>query len=171
MESLPSRFKPDDLARSGQHGSVTLPVSHFKRFSGLLASQHGDVSAAVRFGMHGAQPVAKGHLHTTVALQCQRCLEPVSVDIKAEFAFGFIREESEADALVDELDPVLVDDNGETSAVEFLEDELILQVPVRVVHSDEQQCNPVVIDAVNADHAPDTNTHNPFSDLGELLKN
>ncbi|MEM7255929.1 MAG: YceD family protein [Pseudomonadota bacterium] len=171
MESLPSRFKPDELARPGQHCSVTLPVSHFKRFSGLLASEHGEVSATVRFGMHGPQPVAKGQLSTRVELQCQRCLEPVAVDITAQFAFGFIRQETDADALVDELDPVLVDDNGEIAVVDFLEDELILQVPVRVVHSDEQQCNPVVIDAVNTDQATDTNRHNPFSELGELLKN
>ncbi len=171
MDSLPSRFKPAELARSGRHCNISLTVSHFKRFSGLLASEQGQVDAVVRFSMQGSQAMAKGSLSTTVELQCQRCLEPVSTDISAEFAFGFIDDESGADSLSAELDPVLVDENGETGAVEILEDELILQVPARVVHEDEHKCNPAVIEAVTTASTVDTNKHNPFSDLGELLKN
>jgi len=171
MDSLPPRFKPSELSRTGQHCSFTLPVSHFKRFAGLLATGQGEIEATVRFGMDGSQPVARGNLKTAVELQCQRCLEPVTTSIDTEFAFGFINAEAEADTLDENLDPVLVDENGETSAVEFLEDELILQVPARVVHSEEQHCNPVVIEAVNAETTEQSNRHNPFSDLGEMLKN
>ncbi len=171
MDSLPSRFNPAEMARAGRHCSIHLPVSHFKRFSGLLASEVGEVVASVRFGMHGAQAVARGTLEATVEVQCQRCLEPVSTEISADFAFGFVSDEAQADELVEALDPLLVDESEEISAVEFLEDELILQVPARVVHSDEQKCNAVVIDALSDDHTTETNKHNPFSELGELLKN
>lgn len=171
MDGLPSRFNPAELARSGQHFSFTLAVTHFKRFCELLASGHGEVVAAVTFGLDGSQPVAKGTLKTVVELPCQRCLEPVMKEINANFACGFVRSEADADALSAELDPVLVDETEETSAVEFLEDELILQIPARVVHADEQQCNAVVIEAVSSDTTTDNNRHHPFSDLGDLLKN
>ncbi len=171
MESLPSRFNPAELARGRQHCKVTLPVTHFKRFSELLASQGGEAVATVAFSLQGRQAVAEGSLQAEVEVTCQRCLQPVPLQISTEFSFGFVLNEEDAESLDESLDPVLTDSHGELTVVDLLEDELILQVPQRVVHSDEEQCNPTVIDAVNTEQHVQTNKHNPFSGLDELLKN
>ncbi len=171
MESLPSRFNPVELARARQHCKVTLPVTHFTRFSELLASQGGDVVATVEFSLQGRRALANGTLQASVEVTCQRCVKPAPLEIATEFTFGFVSSEEDAESLDEKLDPVLIDSNGELTVVDLLEDELILQVPQRVVHSDEEQCDPTVIDAVNAEPGVPANTHNPFSGLDELLKN
>ena len=171
MESLPSRFNPAELARGRQHCEATLPVTHFKRFSELLASQGGKVVATVEFSLQGRQATATGALQAQVEVTCQRCLQPVSLQITTNFSFGFVASEEDAESLDEALDPVLTDSHGELSAVDLLEDELILQVPQRVVHSDEARCDSTVINAVNTEKHVQTNKHNPFSGLDELLKN
>lgn len=171
MESLPSRFNPVELARARQNCQVSLPVPHFTRFSELLASPGGDVTATVKFDTEGRQAIATGSLQTNVQVICQRCLQATDFTIDTEFSFGFVASEADADDLDAGYDPVVTDEKGELTAVDLLEDELILQIPQRVVHSNETQCDPAVIEALSREDDVQPNKHNPFSGLDELLKN
>ncbi len=174
MESvLPFKFKPAELAQRKYSGHLTLPVAHFKRFSALLADNSGEVKADARFFVgEGAQVNATGSINAIVAVTCQRCMHAMRLNINCEFSVAFISDESAEVFAEDAFDPLLLDEHQEVSAVDFLEDELILQVPLRLVHSEEQDCDKSVIEAVNTagDNGP-VKTHNPFSGLDKLLKN
>lgn len=171
--TLPSRFNPAELARSRQKSRLELPVSHFKRFSAMLANAQGDVVAKARFELNDAkQATAQGNLQTSVNVTCQRCMREMEIQLSGDFSFVFINDEEEAIDLEDDYDPVLVNSHNEIEAVDFLEDELILQLPLRLVHENEQQCDQSVITAVEtARQTGPAKTHNPFSDLDKLLKN
>lgn len=173
MESLlPSRFNPAELARSKQSGKLILPVTHFKRFSAMLANAGGEVVAQAKFDLNETKhATAVGSLHTSVNVTCQRCMQEMKIDLAGDFGFIFVTSEEEANELEDDFDPVLVDDRNEINSVDFLEDELILQLPLRTVHDNEQECDPAVIEAVESAQQGPAKTHNPFSGLDKLLKN
>ncbi len=168
---LPSRFCPAELARSRQSGSLIFPVPHFKRFAAMLANDSGEVAAQAKFSVaDGGEILAEGSLSTTVCITCQRCMGVAQIDINCDFRFAFVEDENVTLALEDEFDPVLLDSQKEIDAVDFLEDELILQLPLRLVHTEESQCDPAALEAVKAaEGAVSTKTHNPFSGLDELL--
>ncbi|OED38264.1 hypothetical protein AB833_20120 [Chromatiales bacterium (ex Bugula neritina AB1)] len=169
---LPSRFKPADLAQRKYSGNLTLPVSHFKRFSALLADNTGEVRAAARFFVgENLQINSVGSLQVTVNVACQRCMKAMPLKINSDFSFAFVEDENSAVFQEETYDPLLLDEHREISAVDFLEDELILQLPLRQVHDDEQACDNTVIEAVtSAETIGPAKTHNPFSDLDKLLK-
>jgi uncharacterized protein len=169
---LPSRFNPVEFARNSEAVQLVLPVSHFKRFSALLSDDSGEVSAQAKFYIGADKtPVAEGSLNTSVTVICQRCMRPMTIDISCNYSLAFVSSEERADDLPDEVDPVLMDENNEVSNVDFLEDELILQLPMSTLHEDESLCDTSVAVAVTENRQSESaKTHRPFSDLGKLLK-
>lgn len=169
---LPSRFNPIEFARNGEIGRLVLPVSHFKRFCALLSEDSGEVIAQARFYIgEDKRPIAEGSLGTKIQVTCQRCMKPMAIDIGCEFALAFVSTEEQAGELPNYVDPVLMDERNEINAVDFLEDELILQLPLSTMHLDESQCDTsAVAKVVESQQTEPTKTHKPFSELGKLLK-
>lgn len=170
---LPSRFNPVEFARNRESGQLVLPVSHFKRFSALLSQDTGEVAAESRFYIGADRcAIAEGHLQTSVNVICQRCMKPMTIDIECEFVLAFVASEEAAGELPEHVDPVLMDEHNEISAIDFLEDELILQLPLTTMHkpSDESLCHASVAVEGGKQQPEPANTHKPFSELGKLLK-
>ncbi len=178
MDKLPTRFNPAELARSGRATQITLPVSHFARFSAILADDSGDVVIDAKFGWtEDRLPVATGTQTSNVNLSCQRCLQALASELTSQFSLVFIASEADAAELPEEIDPVVMGDSDDIHVVDFIEDELILQLPARVIHEDESDCDPAVIAALRNQAAEKpgekeapAGTHNPFKGLDELLK-
>lgn len=169
---LPSKFNPVEFARNSEAGHLALPVSHFKRYSALLSDDSGEVSAQAKFYV-GADKVAmaEGRLNAQAKVICQRCMKPMTLDIGCDFTLAFVATEEQADLLPEDVDPVLMDEHNEISAIDFLEDELILQLPLSTLHEDLSLCDVSVAAAVKGNQqAEPAKTHKPFSELGKLLK-
>jgi len=58
----------------------------------------------------------------------------MEAEVSGEFELVFIASEDDAAELPEHLDPVVIGDSEDIGVVEFIEDELILQLPTRVVH-------------------------------------
>jgi len=170
MDQLPARFNPAELARSGRANRTTLPVSHFTRFAAILADDSGDVEIEVMFGWTDDKNlVANGAQTSRVKMTCQRCQKILSAELSSDFSLVFVAEEADAEALSEDLDPVIIGNSEDIHVVDFIEDELILQIPSRVVHSDESDCDPAVIAALSGGQEEPAKTHNPFKGLDKLL--
>ncbi len=169
---LPSRFNPVEFARNSEAVRLVLPVSHFKRFSALLSDDSGEVAARARFYIGTDKvPIAEGSLSGLVNVVCQRCMKPMVIDINCDFVLAFVSAEDQAETLPEDVDPVLMDEHNEISAIDFLEDELILQLPLSTLHVDESQCDaPAAVTVKENQQAEPAKTHKPFSELGKLLK-
>lgn len=171
MEQLPVKFSPAELARAGRPAHISLPVSHFPRFSATLADESGTVDIEVKFGRSETGLItATGKQSSAVNMICQRCTKHVALELGNDFELVFVKTEEDAEALPDSLDPVVIGEEDEIAVVDFIEDELILQLPTRVVHEDEQQCDADVIAALSSKPTGSTKTHNPFSGLGDMMK-
>ena len=171
MDQLPARFNPAELARSGRAAQTILPVSHFSRFAAILADDSGNVEIKATFGWtDDKQLFATGTQTCLVKMTCQRCQRVLQTQLSSEFLLVFVAQEADAEELPEHLDPVIIGDNEDIHVVEFIEDELILQIPSRVVHEDESDCDPAVIAALSGGQEQPAKTHNPFAGLDDLLK-
>ncbi|WP_151705343.1 YceD family protein [Nitrincola alkalilacustris] len=133
---LPKKVDPRKLAERNAEISGSAKVADFTRFASFLCSDSGSIDVALAFS------IDQQHLRTVtgtatgqVFMTCQRCLEPVAVDVKAEANLAVVLNEEQAKNLPGYYDPLLVEDED----VEFLsliEDELILSLPSVPYHDD-----------------------------------
>jgi len=85
--------------------------------------------------------IADGMFEAVVGLQCQRCLGSYKHRMEAQFRFAFAANEVTADLLPENMDPVLLDEDGHITAVDMFEDELLLRLPTHATHDDVEQCD------------------------------
>lgn len=129
-------------ARTGfERFSVVLPLDRFDKLSEVTDNTDGEVHAVFDLGYNDQhQIIAEGMMDVRVNLQCQRCLNTYSEDLSGPFSLVLVVDENAAEALADNLDPVIMDEDGMITSVELLEDELVLRVPVVPRHADAEQC-------------------------------
>lgn len=75
----------------------------------------------------------KGFVRTTLLLQCQRCLDSLSLPVDSNVSVGFVHSLEEAEGLPDDLDPELVED-ALVNLIALVEAELLLAIPQVPMH-------------------------------------
>lgn len=133
-DHFPEFIDPFSLAMSGRTIEHTLPLDGFERVTEMLLDKSGSVDIKVVFGVDESDvSYLEGVVSADIKLPCQRCMEPMSVPISSSFVMALVRNEDESSALPERYEPLLVDDKS-FSLLDFIEDELILAVPVVVTH-------------------------------------
>jgi uncharacterized protein len=104
---------------------------------------------------------------TSIELTCQRCLSPVVCALQAHRQFRFALDEAAALALDDELEDDVLVLSQSFDAMELIEDELIMAMPLVAMH---ESC-PVSLaqhsgEAIESDLNPEK--PNPFAVLAQL---
>lgn len=157
---LPQKIDPFRSANQalGMHGY--LMIQGMERLCLNLSSNEGEVEVDMNFGVDEQKvPFLRGHLNTTVKLQCQRCMEPFSYAIITDFVLGIIHKEEEAARLPEGYDPVITDE-GMLAIKDLVEDELIVSLPLVPMH-DPKVCKIGVPYKVSFGDIPESN--NPFN--------
>lgn len=172
METQPPQFiEPLRLARQEAAISGRLPIRDMKRLSEAITSHGGDIEFSLKFGRDsGGIHCIIGHLKTTVEMQCQRCMQTLSLNLRGDIQLGIVQGEEEARRLPSAYEPLLVE-QASLRLAELIEDEALLLLPLVPMHEDVGCADDVPIvaeDEVPAE--PDTaETHRPFADqLGKL---
>jgi len=142
----------------------TVPVSKLERLVGSLHSDAGELQADISFAIRAGVPCLDGKVSAEVELECQRCLEPITLLISGSFRFGLITSEEDIDMLPAEFEPYLVTE-GEQSLFDVIEDELILSLPLVTRH--EENCSDAVREQGAEDNKQDT--YRPFAGLKDLM--
>ena len=155
-------------------GSCSL--ERLPRFADCLASPDGEVSGKLRFGATGtSRRVITGSVSATVEVVCQRCLEPLSLELADTIQLALVESESESqsDSLEAAWDPWVVD-GPKISIASLLEEQLMLCMPLVSYHPDkrcvkalEYQQRKEPLDDSSGDRA----AQNPFEVLKVLKKN
>lgn len=128
----PYRFAEQSLTLSG-----SLKIADMQRLSSILASNDSIVTANLKFGIdEQGITYVKGHLETSLMLQCQRCMELYKYEIISDFMLGIVTTLDEANSLPEVYEPVLVKEK-ELAVRELIEDEIILNLPVIPRHEPE----------------------------------
>jgi len=132
------------------------------------ARQEGEVMWSLR-GQR--RPVAGGEAETwlylsaqaRVWLECQRCLQPVAVDLNVARALRFVADEATAEALDAESEDDVLALPRSLDLHELVEDELLLALPLVPMHDRCPQPLPMRVGEADVESAP-----NPFAALAEL---
>lgn len=174
----PVKLDVEVFARDGAELSGAWPATQLQRLAGDAAPE-APASAwpEVVWSASGEQRVQRGaepqiwlHLRAdaTVALTCQRCLQPVHARLKIERDFRFVRdEESAAEVDVDSEEDVLALPRH-LNLRELIEDELILALPIVPRHATCPKPLPrPVSDSAQEEH-DGTGRENPFAALAVL---
>ena len=142
-------------------GSIQL--SQLPRLSSLVIPHETEISLRFEFATSLFElPSIRGHIDTELQLECQRCLEPVSQIIDADF--DLLIDATDDDVQAFQQDTVYSDE-GYLNVFEVIEDELILSLPLIAMH-DEITCNPYWQPEVEQLQA--VTKENPFAVLKSL---
>lgn len=100
-----------------------------------------------------------------VPLQCQRCLQPMNEALRVQRRFRFVRSEEEALRLDEESDDDVLSLPARLDLLEFVEDELILALPIVPRHGECPTPLPLLAQAQAQAQEP---RPNPFAALAAL---
>lgn len=109
----------------------TLPLSAFKRLRDSLEDAEGECRFTLEFGRNAMnQAFVEVRAEAELPLQCQRTLERYLQPVRVMQQLGLITSEAQESALPEGMEPLLVPESGELHAIDLVEDELILALPV-----------------------------------------
>ncbi len=131
---LPETIEPFKLAERRLTLSGTINVSRLQRLLLSLASPEGDVGLLLDFYRDEVgRPVLRGNLTAELTVCCQRCLQnmPISINADVHFALQTVRQSEKA---IPEDMEVLVIEDSSMSLNDFVEDEIILALPLVAMH-------------------------------------
>lgn len=142
--ALPKQFDPQRLAGEDIRLEGELNTSGMSRLQESLASNEPSV---VNVKLHlwrdkGGRAVIDGSFASTLSCVCQRCMEPVAVEVQGDFSLGVISSEDEMASLPDDLEPLMLEHGQMVDPETLIEDELILALPVISRHADTADCGP-----------------------------
>ncbi len=174
---LPETVNYRKLAQGGTRLEGPVPLVRMPRLLELLCAPDGELQAKLKFEFRKGK--GKGHILTgkvagEVKMECQRCLQPMTVMLDVNIRTWLM---TDIDALL-ELPPEedgLVVEGLETSIAGLIEDDLIVGLPMSALH-DSSACSLDVGESLTAppEVAPPVQeggeTHRPFADLASLLK-
>jgi uncharacterized protein len=159
----------DRLSRGEAEIDFDVPLAELSRLRSRIPGIGGSVRGGARFGRRSGFAVAELSLAGKVALQCQRCMQPMEWVLDSTTEVALIFAEADAADVPEDLEPVLAR-SGTISAGELVEEELLLALPIVPLHEELRDCALPATAPLVADEAPEHVTQRPFAGLGELLR-
>ena len=172
MESQPPQFiEPLRLAQQEAAFSGRLPIRELKRLGEAITGDSGEIEYSLKFGRDsGGIHCIIGHLKTTVDMQCQRCMEIMSLTLQGDIQLGIVQGEEEARRLPPAYEPLLVE-QASLRLADLIEDEALLLLPLVPMHEDVGCAGdrPFVVEDEEPAEPDTAETHRPFAEqLGNL---
>ncbi len=168
----PRALSVQSLCKDGASLSGTWPQSVLTR---LAEASFAEPAGEVIWSARGEERPAPGGspelwlrlgAHTTVTLQCQRCLKAVQQELVVDRQFRFAHSEEEAEKLDEMLEDDVLALQPRLNLQELAEDELILTLPLVARH--EGDCpDPLPQAALEVDGVQER-APNPFAALAAL---
>ncbi len=112
--------------------------------------------------------VIQGQCHAALELLCQRCNAPFVREFELTFCYTPVKPGQNRDELPEAYEPVEIDDEGEISLLDLIEDELIVAIPYAPMH-DMANCGVNSEEQVFGDISSVKDERpNPFAVLSQL---
>lgn len=129
------------MAREGAFRRGEIAVSRMSRLAPLLCNDEGKARFELDFQLDSrSRPLVTGRVRATLELTCQRCLEPMRLDLDLELRLGIVRSYEESVALCEDCEPLILNSDS-VSLTTVVEDELILGLPA-APHHPPGSCRP-----------------------------
>jgi uncharacterized protein len=163
-----------EFARLGREAHGEEPIIQFERLIDGVADEVGAQRGMVRWRVSG-RPDAQGRLflhvqaHAAPTLVCQRCLQPVVVNVEADNLLQVVRSQEHPDDADDPDAPESIVGSARFDLLGLVEDELILAMPYVPLH--EICAAPTGSGSPPPKPEAEAVRPSPFAALGQLKKN
>ena len=131
------------FARQAGKMNCSVAVSECRRLADAVADSAGELKVDLAgFLDTNNTPCLQLHVEGAVALVCQRCLEPLTLQVVSDRKFVLAQREADLVDVADEADDIeslLADDHLDVRTL--VEDEVLLQVPIAPMHA-QGECEP-----------------------------
>ncbi|MAA71146.1 MAG: hypothetical protein CL679_05385 [Bermanella sp.] len=168
---FPVRVDPIKSVEQEAEFSGSIQVSKLERLQNFLQDDSGEAQVEIQFG-HDQQGTSllRGQCQAQVRMTCQRCMNPVDVELSTNFELGIVFSDEQAKHLPKQYEPVIAE-RDDLVLLPVIEDELILSLPMYAYHA-ECDDNELVAKAEEMKPEPvETEApNNPFSVLEQLKK-
>ena len=135
-----------DVKRFAEEAAEIASDAPLRGFGRLLEETQGrGVNEPVHWNARGEMLNPK-HVHpqvwlhlqasATLALVCQRCLQPVDVDVGVDRSFRFAPDEATAASEDDEAEEDVLAESRAFDLLQLVEDELLMEVPLAPRHEE-----------------------------------
>lgn len=170
------KIKLSQIPEEGQRQILVLPLKGMARLAEVVGEQEGEITADLLVKDRDGAVEITGRVSGAIQPPCQRCLDPVPLDIDEPVRVAMVSltayEEGPEDVNLGASDLELSYYQGEeVDLAHVVEDELMLLIPEPVAEEDEEGrclvCGKLV-DEVLATEAPDPDDH-PFAEMRRLL--
>lgn len=164
MQSGPSQIiDPVRLADTRDNISGVLNLDGMQRVQEYLSTNTGSIRYKLQFDKDGQNRILiSGEYSSTVIMECQRCLQPVDIEITRAVNVAVVADENEAKSLPRNVEPLIVS-GRKLSLPMFFEDELLLALPLAPNH-DTKDCHVRTLQSGQIDN----DRQNPFTVLKDL---
>lgn len=147
-----------------------VPLEAFSRLSELVILGSAEIVASLDFSINDrGRKLILGQVTAKLRVPCQRCLEPVAIEVLDDISLSVVQSDAEAalfeEKLGKEYDPLISSDER-LSLVDIVEDQLLLAMPIASYH-DDASCAATPCQS-DAEPAADE-THRPFANLAQLI--
>jgi uncharacterized protein len=154
------------LADEARQVELAVPLARLERIASRLLSTEGVALGRVLLGREDGRIIAEVTAGAQVPLQCQRCLEPMLLQIQGSSRVALVESEDQAAQVPSELETALAPE-GRLRLAELIEEELLLALPSAPRHPEGHCPGDAAGPKVKESAEP---TQRPFAQLGELLK-
>lgn len=143
--SMPEHISLDKWADTGFEWSGEVDPNSFERLATTLSAEHDQSNTQLNAELYRRNNVL--HLVFTLKgdiwLTCQRCLQPVAVDLSDDYNIALLENDSQVRLIDEEQDYLLLDEIVTEQSPERLlpfkklvEDEILLKIPMAPKHDD-----------------------------------
>ena len=152
-----------------QRGVVTgsLGLDRLERVLDRLADSQGEAVVTLRFETDDfGRRVITGELSAHVNMICQRCLDPLRVDLEDSIALQVVADEEAAGNVAEPFDPWMCPD-FRINLVHLVDEQLALCMPIVSLH-DPEKCNASRSFTTDDSNGPQASGQSPFAVLENL---
>lgn len=168
--ALPTQIDPRKLALQGITLEGTVNVEDLPRLASSVTAIWGPLWASVQFKLDESRAkVATGNVKVLVETVCQRCLDPLEIELQADFAVQVIWSEDHLNRVASNYEPWLVVDKL-ASLSELLEDEILLALPLVNYHNVGECTGDTFMREEEGAAGDEVVADNPFNVLLQLKK-
>lgn len=126
---LPDLIDPLHCVDKGRHWQGDIPLARMSRLAAMIVNPEENAVIDLTFSREGRVAAVIGSVQTTLALTCQRCLEPVLMTVDQPIRLGIVTSIDEGEALPEPYEPLLLEEDKQIRLGSIVEDELILAIP------------------------------------------
>ena len=147
-----------------------LAVADLSRLTPSLATERGEAAVELRIHLGTDRRVlVEGTIEAELQLQCQRCMQPMTLNVQARTRLAWVKSEAEAAELAEQYEPLLAPD-GRVTLAEIVTDELLLALPLVPRHEDGAGCGKTAKAARPKRATPAEDRKKPFAALASLKR-